>query len=239
MLKQEDLQEYLITPTHNFAEPANSVEQWNSVARNGNTDYTDKDVEQQLGLCIEELKEVRTAYEKDDVQELIAELADCFVVMSYLNYMLDPEYDRYCERYVDVTNTIVDVEFLIKCLDNVGVTKDPYNMASLLEIVVNVLALFQNGQEVLDAKIASNWSKFIMVDEFDGFEIDFDELSKEALRIETETLDEEGNKRYNDVTAIVNSLDGYDQQCVVFRSNGGTGKIVKPYCYKDYKEFLS
>lgn len=226
----------------NYAElnqQAAEVVRWNTIAQNGVEDLSEDKLVRQLSYVLEECKETVEASLAFDSRELADGVADVFVTLTYaMRILLQGRSVQYMPHVVpDVSEHIpeaaysavgqIGVSLFHMCkrvsmaleeseaLDNERVAGDLFNQFNLM------LAFYEQyfkhcPSVVIRAVLDSNWSKYVAVSDATTPEW----IAQEAAWVET---------TYNVKDVVGTVIDGY----IVFRDDGGKGKIRKPSSYKD------
>lgn len=202
-----------------LVEWARDIINWNYVAKSGDEDY-DQDL--QAELCREELRELKEALEEGLTLDVVAEACDLFVVVSYHYYkqyeqvmMLEP-----MDRSIDFCMERIEALFL----------EDNYSEA--LVWVNSILNKLDGVKDVMECKLASNWTKLPTFSEYCRA-VDYGDL-REKTDLECDRIEQGSNGRYLGVFAeVVLSSNAH----VIFK-DGETKKILKPLTYKSWEDIF-
>lgn len=180
-------------------------------------------------MCIEEMKELKSAiqdFNRIDIQDAIA---DTFVTLSQLNNLYYKE-----PQYTFDKDEVVKIYTVQNCIDMLE-EKDKRYVKSFLKLwqeqaILEASYWGFNLYKVIKAVNKSNFTKYPTYFEVTRVYGDSQTLLKAAD--ECMELAKQYGKDYPNVVATVNTVDGVDY--VVFRQDHGNGKVVKHF--KFFKE---
>lgn len=227
----------------NFAElnkQIGEVVRWNNIAQNGVEDFCSDKLSRQLSYVIEEAKETVKGSVDFDLRELADGVADVFVTLTYavrvaqkgtpVNFM-PHTFQDVGEVYPTAALAAIGqiaVAIVHSCthaknvIDTESYLSDD-NIQLFSGVLHNEFALMMSMYEryfghcpsvVIRAVLDSNWSKFVKHTEA---------TTPEWIEAESKWIEQQ-----YDVTDVVGTVvDGY----IVFRDDGGKGKIRKPSTY--------
>lgn len=191
--------------------------EWNRVANEGEFIFTDLRQTLQHACLAEEIKELEDAIIANDPVEVVDAICDILFVGVYAWYMRTARiYDvsLLCKNIgcvsteYTLTNLLVDLKI---ALDN-------YHYLEICQLILSSSVMFDFSlKEAYREVVASNFTKFPLVDEID---------------VEDELNWFREYSKYQDVIGTV-----INNERVVFRSNYGGGKVVKPRCFNEPKLF--
>lgn len=191
---------------------------WNEIACLGAHDLSEKRIELQHSLVVEEARELEEAYKAGDKVEVVDAICDLIFVALYADFLEDHKAFKLGLYDLNMDGASVGILF-------------SHSDEELLEILYGFVAdkLYSNIVQMCidfgfiykfdlagayNEVLESNMSKFPLVEETD--------INHELLYFSTKS-------KYNSVTHTV-----YNGR-YLFRCDGGEGKIVKPTAFKEPK----
>lgn len=221
-----------IVRDYTFDDAQKRIIEWNLVARGGEHDLSDAALELQWKLVLEEMAELRYAYQQDNIVDFIGEMCDVFVVLLYYIFLndargnsvffpdlFDPEFPPNLE-FAEVLENITQHSG-----DESALADAVFRMVSWVELtsLLNV-----DIAKALDLVMDSNFSKFHKI----GCRIMDDSDYDVAAHHLAKTVEKSYDGKYNDVVGII--VKGVEDDYVVFRADNGKGKILKPLSYNKH-----
>lgn len=214
------------------------VIRWNAVARDGVHDFSPQAVVNQTDYIHEELMETIVAVATKNDSEVLDGVADVFVTLAYKYFLMTgktsfeliPGYDSNDNIIFEgrgMQCALLSFVSMMAC-ENVDFTEDldiDKQMFALFDLVDVVSKHYLvDMAEVIEHVMASNWSKF--------------PRAADCAMPNHMCRDIELARDKKDVDWRRVSSDGVDY--IVFRDNGGAGKIMKPLTYTeaDCAQFL-
>lgn len=227
--------------TNTFLGWVNEIIKWNAVARNGEHDFSEETIKNQIDYTVEEIKETMSACLNGDKVMLIDGVADVLVTLAYLSYL------KCHHGESDFTESLRDIiaeqegssfaadrrntdHVLMWCgiaLHDVTCDGAPYGITRfcLVELldIMNEILVDTLGIDVIggvEEVLRSNWSKFPKSRNY---------LTDESLLEECRAIEQSRSK--SDISAIPVMNDG--EEYMVFRDKLGKGKIAKPTTFSE------
>lgn len=235
-----------------FMEQLENVIRWNAVK--GPEDFSQDSINKQAEYAREEIRETMAALLASDHKEVLDGVADVFVTYGYKLYQMFNEQNIYAKAN---GNQEIDFEEVVKkafvivqqsgleaindrhlaemdCLYSASSVCQFNDLnknfnTSCVSVLVELLTLAEldfceDIMDVVQHVMDSNWSKYPKIGSVD--------IYKECFQIEMNNAG-----RYSNVTPAINQEYGV----VVFRSDNGAGKIMKPSTFfePDCAQFLS
>lgn len=216
--------------TELFNDHMKSVYNWNLVARNFNVDFTESDIKRQSDYVSEEAFETISAIATNDVIEVIDGICDTFVTATYKHTQVTGELEFEGTKF-EVDYVKPDSDALLRLnliavmtqllgrnvapedakLDSLISMDVLHQLMGYVEFVYN-FDINDAMTEVMD----SNWSKFpLFIEDFDyAGECEWIENYYQKVDVKHAVVEINGERR------------------VVFRDNGGAGKVCKPSVFQ-------
>ena len=208
----------------NFEQEYNDVVLWNAIALSNKHDYSKEAIQRQYDLVTEEHNELHEAIDSCDLVETIDALCDIFVVAGYWLFLnkAEPKLEGFV---IDPISALEAVYYQHKMFNS----PDTIDVYSLFQDTLNALASIKGGKEYLQEVLQSNMSKFAQK----GFLEDKGILPE----VVATNIEMSSNGRYKNVVPIYSKVVDKETQkeveYVLFRSDGGQGKIVKSFYFKE------
>ena len=208
----------------NFEQEYNDVVLWNAIALSNKHDYSKEAIQRQYALVTEEHNELHEAIDSCDLVETIDALCDIFVVAGYWLFLnkAEPKLEGFV---IDPISALEAVYYQHKMFNS----PDTIDVYSLFQDTLNALASIKGGKEYLQEVLQSNMSKFAQK----GFLEDKGILPE----VVATNIEMSSNGRYKNVVPIYSKVVDKETQkeveYVLFRSDGGQGKIVKSFYFKE------
>ena len=227
MTSRFDIVKDLDNSVVNFEQEYNNVVLWNAIALSNNHDYSKEALKRQYALVTEEHNELHEAIDSGDLVETIDALCDIFVVAGYWLFLSKAQMK--CEGFVvDPVGALESVYYQPKLYN---APEGTINVSSLFQDTLNALASIQGGKEYLQEVLRSNMSKFAQKGFFEDKGI--------LPEVVAANIEVSSNGRYKNVVPIYsNILDnetGKEVSYIVFRNEGGEGKLLKPFYFQEPK----
>ena len=214
-----------------FKEQYENVVAWNLVARNGVHDFGADAISRQTEYTRSEIQETLDALAEDDSIELLDGMADIFVTMAYKHFLVcggvvnwgqvesciefmeadDGEYEQMVkENQALIKDHLLDVTRLVM-EENQAEVFDNSSLCPMIDLI-NLVGYYYDvdSMDVVKHIMDSNWSKYSSVATVD--------IDKEVAYISKKNPD------FKDIVGTIN----VEHDVVVFRSDNGAGKILKP-----------
>lgn len=214
-----------------FKEQYENVVAWNLVARNGVHDFGADAIARQTEYTRSEIQETLDALAEDDSIELLDGMADIFVTMAYKHFLVcggdvnwgqvesciefmeadDGEYEQMVkENQALIKDHLLDVTRLVM-EENRAEVFDNSSLCPMIDLI-NLVGYYYvvDSMDVVKHIMDSNWSKYSPAATVD--------IDKEVAYISNK------NPNFKDIVGTINVEHGV----VVFRSDNGAGKILKP-----------
>ncbi len=203
-----------------FDSELEQVIQWNAIARNGKHDKSSETLNLQYSLVLEEFEEFKTAVAEQDIVETVDALCDLFVVAGYYLFLTDNKTKAQGQIY----------EFSEAC-EHVYYPPQVYDsrVKALFQYVCDALASLKGGHDYLQDVLDSNMSKFATKGFFEDKGI--------LPEVVATNIEMTSNRRYKNVVPIyskvVDKETKKEVEYVLFRCDGGEGKILKPHYFHE------
>lgn len=208
-----------------FNRQIQDVIDWNAVARNLTHTFTAQDLANQTAYVHEEAMETIAGLASKDLKETLDGIADIFVTLSYKYFLMRQEFnaDFYVEDLLGEElrdDPRIKQDYMVSLASTISTNNLFAHGLHDIEFTLSMLYLLMHSAEelykvdmhaVVDAVMASNWSKFPPADSIDPVAM-------------CEWI-EEVRKRENVGYAFA-EVAGITR--VTFRDNHGAGKIMKP-----------
>lgn len=218
-----------------FKEQYENVVAWNLVARNGVHDFGADAIARQTEYTRSEIQETLDALAEDDSIELLDGMADIFVTMAYKHFLVCggdvnwgqvesciefmsidengsiAEHEEFVKQNQDlIKEHLLDVTRLIM-EENKSEVFDNSSLCPMIDLI-NLVGFYYDvdSMDVVKHIMDSNWSKYSPAATAD--------IDKEVTYISKKNPD------FKDIVGTINVEHGV----VVFRSDNGVGKILKP-----------
>ena len=226
MTSRFDIVKDLDNSVVDFEQEYNNVVLWNAIARSGEHDFSKETIKLQYSLVEEEFKETKDAVDARDLVETIDGLCDIFVVAGYWLFLSKAQMK--CEGFVvDPVGALESVYYQPKIFNE----PDKIDVSNLFQDALNALASLKGGKECLQEVLRSNMSKFAQKDFFEDKGI--------LPEVVAANIEVSSNGRYKNVVPIyslvVDNETGKEVEYVVFRNEGGEGKLLKPFYFQEPK----
>ena len=226
MTSRFDIVKDLDNSVVDFEQEYNNVVLWNAIARSGEHDFSKETIKLQYSLVEEEFKETKEAVDAKDLVETIDGLCDIFVVAGYWLFLSKAQMK--CEGFVvDPVGALESVYYQPKIFNE----PDKIDVSNLFQDAMNALASLKGGKECLQEVLRSNMSKFAQKDFFEDKGI--------LPEVVAANIEVSSNGRYKNVVPIcslvVDNETGKEVEYVVFRNEGGEGKLLKPFYFQEPK----
>lgn len=226
-----------------FKDQYENVVAWNLVARNGVHDFSVDAMARQSEYTRSEIQETLDALAEDDSNELLDGMADIFVTMAYKHFLVyggevnwgqvesciefmnsfKGEYEELAKQNQEmIKEHLLNVTRLVMEENQAGVF-DNSSLCPLIDLIQLVGFYYEiDSMYVVKHIMDSNWSKYSPVATVD--------IDKEVAYISNK------NPNFKDIVGTINVEHGV----VVFRSDNGAGKILKPSTFwnADCRTFL-
>lgn len=214
-----------------FNESVADVIKWNSVARDFNESFAQRDIDKQTEYVDEEILEAIKGFAESNIKEVLDGLADVFVTASYKMHMIhDGTPELLDDGYVSPAYTSTDFKTI--------------RSATLLSL--SAIAFWNMGLSISGSKQEALGFLFDMLNDFE-FNSSYD-MSEVISRVSTsnwskypiydpnyiypaECLWIEQNRNKSNVAWNLVVVDGIER--VVFKDDYGNGKIVKPSSFEE------
>lgn len=216
--------------TEQFNTHLKSVIDWNAVARNFDVTFSQEDILRQTEYTAEEVFETISALALNDTIEVIDGICDTFVTLAYKYYQItgkaEFEGTSFLDSYEVLSNisernlSLIVVVVELQKYNLFATTDEHYELAmdslhQTMRYMTDVYTIDMN--EAMTEVMDSNWSKF---PEFD-----------DTVDYESECSWIEHYRKKTNVKHSVVDVNGIKR--VVFRDDGGTGKVCKPSTFKE------
>ena len=223
--------------TELFNNHMKSVYNWNTVARNFNMEFNASDIERQTDYVAEEIFETIGAVATDDIVEVIDGICDTFVTLSFKHTLTTGEREfggsQYEVDYQKGSNNELKCAVIavltqiqqgnIIVVGGGNTEQDLVQVSSVMMDMLHQLMQYIDFAYNVDIDAAmtevmdSNWSKFpVYIEGFDyEAECKWIEATHGKVDVKHNVVEIEGVKR------------------VVFRDNGGAGKVCKPSVFRN------
>lgn len=216
--------------TEQFNTHLKSVIDWNAVARNFDVAFSQEDILRQTEYTAEEIFETISALALNDTIEVIDGICDTFVTLAYKYYQItgkaEFEGTAFLDSYEVSSNisernlSLIAVVGRLQQFNLFATTDEQYEIAmdalhQTMRCMTDVYTIDMN--EAMTEVMDSNWSKF---PEFD-----------DTVDYESECSWIEHYRKKTNVKYSVVDVNGIKR--VVFRDDGGTGKVCKPSTFKE------
>ena len=226
MTSRFDIVKDLDNSVVDFEQEYNNVVLWNAIARSGEHDFSKETIKLQYSLVEEEFKETKEAVDAKDLVETIDGLCDIFVVAGYWLFLnkAKPKLEGFV---IDPVAALENVYYQPKIFNE----PDKIDVSNLFQDALNALASLKGGKECLQEVLRSNMSKFAQKDFFEDKGI--------LPEVVAANIEVSSNGRYKNVVPIyslvVDNETGKEVEYVVFRNEGGEGKLLKPFYFQEPK----
>lgn len=216
--------------TEQFNTHLKSVIDWNAVARNFDVTFSQEDILRQTEYTAEEVFETISALALNDTVEVIDGICDTFVTLAYKYYQITGKAEYEGTEFLDAYEVVRDISAHNLSMIAILVQLQKYNLFATTDAQYEVAmdALHQTMRYMTDAYtidmneamtevMDSNWSKFPEFDDTVDYESECSwiEQYRKKTNVKHSVIDVNGIKR------------------VVFRDEGGTGKVCKPSTFKE------
>lgn len=214
-----------------FKEQYENVVAWNLVARNGVHDFGADAIARQTEYTRSEIQETLDALAEQDSVEVLDGMADIFVTMAYKHFLVcggvvnwgqvesciefmksfKGEYEELAKQSQDmIKEHLLNVARLVM-EENQAEVFDNSSLCPMIDLI-NLVGYYYDvdSMDVVKHIMDSNWSKYSKVSTVD--------IDKEVAYISKK------NQNFKDIVGTINA----DHDVVVFRSDNGAGKILKP-----------
>lgn len=220
----------------NFKDQYENVVAWNLVARNGVHDFGADAIVRQTEYTRSEIQETLDALAKQDSVEVLDGMADIFVTMAYKHFLVcggdvnwgqvesciefmsldgnvqsSAEYEEMVKENQDlIKDHLLDVTRMVMD-ENKAEVFDNSSLCPMIDLI-NLVGYYYDvdSMDVVKHIMDSNWSKYSPVATVD--------IDKEVAYISNK------NPNFKDIVGTIN----VEHSVVVFRSDNGAGKILKP-----------
>ena len=226
MTSRFDIVKQLDNSVIDFTQEYNNVVLWNAIALSNKHEYSKEAIQRQLSLVMEEYKELHEAVDTKDLIEIYDALGDIFVVAGYWLFLnkAQPKLEGFV---IDPVSALENIYYQPKILNE----PDKIDVSNLFQDAMNALASLKGGKECLQEVLRSNMSKFAQKDFFEDKGI--------LPEVVAANIEVSSNGRYKNVVPIyslvVDNVTGKEVEYVVFRSEGGKSKLLKPFYFQEPK----
>ena len=226
MTSRFDIVKDLDNSVVDFTQEYNDVVLWNAIALSNKHEYSKEAIQRQLSLVMEEYKELHEAVDSKDLIEIYDALGDIFVVAGYWLFLnkAKPKIEGFV---IDPVAALENVYYQPKIFNE----PDKIDVSNLFQDAMNALASLKGGKECLQEVLRSNMSKFAQKDFFEDKGI--------LPEVVAANIEVSSNGRYKNVVPIcslvVDNETGKEVEYVVFRNEGGEGKLLKPFYFQEPK----
>ena len=226
MTSRFDIVKQLDNSVVDFTQEYNGVVLWNAIALSNKHDHSKEAIQRQLSLVMEEYKELHEAVDSKDLIEIYDALGDIFVVAGYWLF-LNKAHPKLEGFVIDPVSALENIYYQPKIFNE----PDKIDVSNLFQDTLNALASLKGGKECLQEVLRSNMSKFAQKDFFEDKGI--------LPEVVAANIEVSSNGRYKNVVPIyslvVDNEVGKEVEYVVFRSEGGKGKLLKPFYFQEPK----
>lgn len=222
MSSRFDIVKQLDNSVVDFTQEYNDVVLWNAIALSNKHEYSKEAIQRQLSLVMEEYKELHEAVDCKDLIEIYDALGDIFVVAGYWLFLnkAQPKLEGFV---IDPVSALENIYYQQKIFNE----PDKIDVSNLFQDALNALASLKGGKECLQEVLRSNMSKFAQKDFFEDKGI--------LPEVVAANIEVSSNGRYKNVVPIYSSVvdneTGKEVEYIVFRCDGGKGKLLKSFYY--------